>query len=215
MKRKRIRGSMALAALLALALVASACGGASSGIEYKDPEDRALFVIPDDWNLYEPDELVSLPVVPFSSSFSDSLPILQRVAFDGATGRDPNNLAVSAAGATYPIGVFTVRSTGANRDFLSRSVLEEAVVSQQAFTVGQELLAEDFDFGRDYEGIRRFVPFQDNTTQDEGVVYYLSVTNPEETVIYTIAAGCSRTCWDTYQDDIIGVVDSWIVNTRK
>ena len=111
--------------------------------------------------------------------------------------------------------MFTVRSIGANRDFLSRSILEEAVIPQQVFTVGQDIVAEDFDFGRNYEGIRRFVPIQDTTTEDEGIVYYVSVTNPEETTIFTIAAGCSRACWEAFQDDIVGVVDSWIVNTRQ
>lgn len=215
MKRKRIRGSVALAALLSLALVAAACGGTSSGIEYKDPEDRALFVIPDDWNLYQPDELVTVPSVPFSFAYAESLPVIARVAFDGAAGRDPANLAVSAAGAAYPVGVFTVRSIGGNRDFLSRNVLEDAVVPQQVFTVGEDILAEDFDFGRDYEGIRRFVPIQDTTTEDEGIVYYVTVTDPGETTIFTIAAGCSRACWGIFQDDIVGVVDSWIVNTRR
>ena len=203
--------------LVVLGLVATACGSSSTGVtEYKDPEDRALFVIPDDWNLYQADELVDVSVVPFSTQFTDGLPVIQQVAFDGAAGRDINNLSVSAAAATYPVGAFTVRSIGAaNRDFVSRSVLEEMVVPQGLFEQGSELLAEDFDFGRNYEGIRRFIPFQDSTTEDQGVVYFVTVTNPDETAIYTIAAGCSTACWETFQDDIVGVVDSWIVNTRQ
>ena len=205
------------AAIAALALVAAACGGsAGGGTEYEDPNERALFVLPEGWNLYGPDELTSLPFVPFGFAYTDTFPIVQQVAFDGAPGRDPSNLTVSTPGAAYPVGTFTIRSVGTtSRDFLSRGLLKNAVVPSEVFTIGDDLLAEDIDFGRDYEGIRRFIPFQDENTEEQGVVYFITVTNPDDTAIYTIAAGCSTTCFETFQDDIQGVVDSWIVNTRQ
>lgn len=211
------QGGRLVAAAAAFALFGVACGGDVSGtVKYEDPDERALFVLPADWNLYESDELTDLAFVPFGFAYTETFPIVQQVAFDGAPGHNPSNLTVPTAGSAYPVGTFTIRSVGASsRDFVSRSLLEDAIVPAQVFTIGDELLSEDIDFGREYEGIRRFIPFQDENTSEQGVVYFVSVTSPDDSVIYSIAAGCSTTCWETFQADIQGVVDSWIVNTRQ
>ncbi len=206
-----------LLAIALLALVASGCGGVANRIEYKDPEDQALFKIPDDWHLYRSDELAGLSEIPFVSPAGASpLAVLTQVAFDGAPGRDISNLDISAAASGYPVGAYSVRSVGFDdRDALSRRMLSEAVLSPAAYTLGNDVLIEDFDFGRNYEGIRRFLPFTETATAAQGIVYFVSVTNPDDTRVYSIAAGCSNACWETHGEEIVDVVDSWLVNTRQ
>lgn len=203
-------------AIALLSLVAAACGGVADRIEYKDPADEALFKIPNDWHLYRSDELAGLGEVPFVTPVGGSpLAVLTQVAFDGAPGRDISNLDVSAASAGYPIGAYSVRSVGfEERDDLSRQMLSETVLSPFVYTLGEDVLAEDFDFGRNYEGIRRFVPFTETATADQGIVYFVSITNPDDTRVYSMAAGCSNACWETHGAEIVDVIDSWLVNTR-
>ncbi len=212
---QRLRGRTL--AIAVLSFVAAACGGVADQIEYKDPADRALFKIPNDWHLYSSDELAGLAEVPFvTPTGATPLSVLIQVAFDGAPGREVSNLDVSVASARYPVGVYTVRSVGfEDRNILSRQLLSEAVLSPLKYTPGQEILTEDFDFGRDYDGIRSFVAFTETATADRGIVYFISVTDPEDTRVFSMAAGCSNACWESYADDIVKVVDSWLVNTRQ
>ena len=207
---------MATAAAL-LSLIAAACGGAADRIEYKDPAGRALFKIPNDWHIYESDDLAGLLAVPFVTPIGGSpLAVLSQVAFDGAPGRDISNLVVPVASAGYPVGAYSVRSVGFDdRDTLSRQLLAETVLAPFGYILGDALLSEDFDFGRNYDGIRRFVPFTDATTADQGIVYFVSVTDPNDTKVFSMAAGCSNACWETYGEDIVEVVDSWLVNTKQ
>jgi hypothetical protein len=195
-------------------IVASCGGGDGDSIEFKDPEERALFELPNDWHLYEADELAQVPSIPFVNA--GEYPIITQVGFDGGPGRAVSNLTTdSIAAVDYPVGAYTVRAVGTEaRDDLSRSAMQDLIISDNAFQLGQLILSEDFDFGRDYEGIRRWIPYIDQTTAQTGLVYFISVTDPEDTTVYTMAAGCSAECWEQYRDDIIGVVDSWIVNTR-
>jgi hypothetical protein len=202
------------AALVPLLIVAAACSGTSSSIEYKAPDDSALFRVPQDWHIYSADELTSIQNRPFVTNFGDQLAVLSEVGFDGAPGASVANLSVAVAAAEYPVGTFVVRAVGeSEREAVSRSLLEQAVLWPEAFTVA-EGVEEDFSFD-DFEGIRRFVPFQDQDTEQQGLVYYISVTDPEDTRIFSMAAGCSRTCWEIYGDEIVEVVDSWLVNTRR
>lgn len=201
--------------LAAFALIVAACGGGSAdSTEFKDPEERALFEIPNGWHLYEADELAQVPAVPFVNA--SEFPLVTQVGFDGGPGRAVTNLSAdSLAAVDYPVGAYTVRAVGTEeRDSLSRAALQDLVISDNAYQLGQVILSEDFDFGRDYEGIRRWIPYVDQTTAQTGLVYFISVTDPADTTVYTMAAGCSAVCWEQYRDDIIGVVDSWIVNTR-
>ena len=202
--------------LAALALATVACGGSSSSIEYKAPDESALFRIPADWHLYEADELSEIPVRPFVTNFGATLAILNEVGFDGAPGRGVTNLDVGVAGVTYPVGSFVVRSVGSfERDQMSRALLEQTVLWPEDFSVSEQgLVKEDFSFA-DFAGIRRVLPFQDPQTQQEGLVYFISVTDPTDTKVFSIAAGCSLECFETHREEIIGVVDSWLVNTRQ
>ena len=203
------------AALLTLAV---ACGGGTpTSLEYEDPNQSAIFEIPREWHLYEADELTAVPTLPFVTDFGTQLSVVSKVGFDGATGRDVANLDVAISNAEYPVGSMVIRAVGsAERDLLSRNLLESAVIHTQAYTTSTNSgIAEDFRFDTGYEGIRRFVSFQAQESEDQGIAYYISVTNPDDSRIYTMAAGCSIACFETYRDRILEVVDSWLVNTRQ
>ncbi len=200
---------------LAFVLLAAACGSGDKGNVYEDPDERVLFELPDGWNVYEQDELMGLSDVPFATDTSD-LPVISSVAFDGAPGRSVDNLVTSIASANYPIGSQVIRSVSSDqRDLLSRSLLEDTVFSYNRLESAQEIVNEDFSFGSDYDGIRRFVGFVDGTTSEQGAIYFVSVTDPTDSTIYTMAAGCSVACFQQYQAEIQEVVDSWLVNTNQ
>ncbi|MDH3498514.1 MAG: hypothetical protein OEM97_00180 [Acidimicrobiia bacterium] len=199
----------------ALVLVATACGSAQSSSVYEDPDERVLFEIPDGWNVYDNAELAQLQEVPFTAG-STELPVLANVAFDGAPGRSVENLNTSIASATFPIGAQVIRSVSSSqRDLLSRQLLEDTVFSFSTLESTQDILTEDFSFGGDYDGIRRFIGFVDDGTSEQGAIYFVSVTDPGDTTIYTMAAGCSVACFEQYQTQIVEVVDSWLVNTNQ
>ena len=207
---------LAAGAFAAFVLIAAACGGSGDGgsIKFQDPDDRAVFEVPDDWHLYSADELAAVSFIPFANE--GLFPIVAQIGFDGGPGRATTNLTESIAAVGYPVGTYTVRSIGTEaRDVVSRGLLQDLVISDNAYQFGQVLLSEDFDFGKDFEGIRRWIPFVDQTTAQTGLVYFMSVTDPADPTVFTMAAGCSDVCWEQYAEEIIGVVDSWIVNTRQ
>lgn len=201
---------------LALVLAASACGGDSSRTEYKDPNDLALFKVPSDWNVYNATEVSNQPSLPFAINFADSVPISSIMAFDAAPGRNPVNLAKPIASVRYPVGTYVVRQVSrSERELLSRGSLESLVLWPEFYTVVARGAEEEVDLGNEFEGIRRILRFEDVTTQDRGMVAFVSVTNPDDSLIYSMAVGCSEVCFDQYNTDIIEVIESWAVNTRK
>jgi len=214
LNNRRAGRMVALAAVFVVA--AAACGGTASGrVQYKDPDDLALFEVPNDWNLYTADELTQ-QTLPFVTNFVDTLPIASIAAFDAGTGRSVANLEQPVSSVRYPVGSFVVRDVSrGERDLLSRASLETLVLWPEYYTVTSRGSDTDFDFGDDYKGIRRILQFEDLATQDRGVVAFVSVTNPDDSLIYAMAVGCSEECFEQFTDDIIEVVDSWVVNTRK
>lgn len=201
----------------AIAVVSVACGGdATAGLQYKDPDDLALFEIPDGWNLYTEDELALLNL-PFVTATGDILPLATVAAFDAGTGRSTNNLLQSVSSVRYPVGTFTVRNVSREeREFLSRGTLEQMVLWPENFTITNRLADSDFDFGNDYEGVRRVLQFEDPQSQQRGAVVFISVTNPDDSRILSMAVGCSEECFfEQYAEEIIEVVDSWVVNTSE
>lgn len=206
-----------LAILLAVMLTAGACAAAhGGGLIYTDPEDRFLLELPPGWNLYSLDELTTLGALPFNSSFQGlDLPTLAAVAFDASPLRDVANLGVALTEANYPLGAASVRTVSEEaRDFVSRVLLTQSVVPYRAAPNYQELTKEDFSFGDGYDGVRVLVAYTGETGAQVAVVYLIAVTDPEDRRLYSIAAGCSRSCFVENQDEIVRVVDSWLVNTR-
>jgi hypothetical protein len=216
--RMNNRGIRRLSVLVAgVALLAAACGGAEGGgLQYKDPDDLALFEVPEDWNLYTEDELLLLNL-PFVTATGDILPLATVAAFDAGTGRSTNNLLQSVSSVRYPVGTFSVRNVSREeREFLSRGTLEQMVLWPENFTVTNRVADTDFDFGNDYEGVRRVLQFEDPQSQERGAVVFVSVTNPDDSRILSMAVGCSEECFfEQYAEEIIEVVDSWVVNTSE
>ena len=155
-----------LAALIAVAMALSACGGGNPDtITYRDADNRSLFELPKDWNLYPADELVQVGPVPFLPDIGGYRPV-SFVAFDGAAGRSLDNLRVEVAASPHPIGAQIIRQISPeDRSLLSRQILALSAYDLVNAAQGVEMIqSEDFSFGRDYDGIRRLV----GVTDDDG-----------------------------------------------
>lgn len=201
----------------ACALMLSACTSGDSGlVRYTDPEDRTLFALPNDWNVYQFDELATLDALPFVTSVQGlEFPAVSSVGFDAGPVRDPANLQADLIEAGYPIGSASIRTVGpSERDFLSRFTLTQSVLPYRSLTNAQEISKEDFSFGNGFDGVRVLVTYTDPTGQRIGVAYLISVTDAEDELLYTMVAGCSFECFRDNRETIEGVVDSWLVNTR-
>ena len=69
--------------VLAGAMLLTACGGDDPDTTvYRDADNRSLFKLPNDWNLYRADELSLIAPVPFVPDLGGYRPI-SFVAFDG------------------------------------------------------------------------------------------------------------------------------------
>lgn len=203
--------------LAATGLLMSACGGDSANVvTYTDTERLGRFQIPERWHTYELDELSALADLPFDEPVQGfSFPAVSSLAFDGDPVRDVAHLSRDLFNAEYPIGLMSVRQIGeTQKDFLSRAVLTQSVLPYYNLANSQELTKEDFTFGGGFDGVRVLVSFEDEAGQNQGVAYLITVSNPDDTRMYSMIAGCSRECFITHQETIVGVVDSWLVNKR-
>lgn len=211
--KPRIR---ACAAAVAAALALGACGlGSPDSVTYRDAENRSLFELPDEWNLYTADELIRVTPVPFLPDIGGYLPI-SFVAFDGAAGRSLDNLAVDATTSPYPIGAHIIRQISPEeKDLLSRRIMTLAAYDVTQGGQGVQIDTWDFTFGRDYSGIGAQLRLTNEDGRRQGLVYVLAVTNPEGTELYSMAAGCSRDCFTRQRQQIVDAVNSWAVNTRR
>ena len=219
MRTRTHRGlqSRRLAAVAALlAIVAAACTSGSSEIQqYRDPDNLALFEVPNDWHVYDADDLTAAPIVPFATDVGDFLPISNIAAFDAAPGRSLDNLSRSIASVRYPVGSYVVRDVDREeRELLNRVTLESLVLRSDVFTVLSRAQESELDLGNRFEGIRRILLFEDTTTQQRGVVLFVSITNPDDSNILAMAVGCSEACFEQFTLDIFEVVESWVVNTK-
>jgi hypothetical protein len=185
-------------------------------VTYTDTERLGRFQIPEQWHTYELSELSALDDLPFDEPVQGfTFPPVSSIAFDGDPVRDVTHLSRALPEAEYPIGLMSVRQIGeTEKDFLSRALLTQSVLPYYNLANSQELQKEDFTFGGGFDGVRVLVAYEDEAGQNQGVAYLITVSNPEDTRMYSIIAGCSRECFITHQDTIVGVVDSWLVNKR-
>jgi len=206
-----------VAAALAAVMALAACGsGSADTTTYRDSSDRTLFELPNAWNVYVADELTQLGAVPFIPDLGSGYPAVSFVAFDGAAGRDLQNITLDVTQSPYPIGAHVIRSIGSqDRDLLSRQTLALSAYDLGTAQGIQAIESEDFSFGREYDGIRRLVGITGDDGELAGAIYILAVTNPDTTEMYSMAAGCSLTCFNEQADEIFKAVDSWLVNTRQ
>jgi len=206
---------VALSTIVALALAACS-SGESNLVTYTDNDRLSRFDVPTDWNLYEFPEISTLSDLPFDETVQGlAFPAMVSVGFDAAPVRDVDALAGSLADADYPIGAAHVRSVGEReRDYVSRAVLTQSVVPYLALANPQEIQKEDFSFGDGFDGVRVLFAFEGDTGAQQGVAYMISVSDPEDSRIYSIIAGCKRECFIANQDAITKVIDSWLVNKK-
>jgi len=200
-----------------LLFLLAACSNAGSGVvTFTDEERLSRFDIPESWNVYELTELSSLEDLPFDEQVQGfSFPAITSVGFDGGPVRDVSNLAANLPEADYPIGSMSVRQVGeVEKDLLSRAMLTQSVLPYYGLANSEEISKEDFSFGEGFDGVRVLVAFQDEAATGQGVAYMISVSNEDDTRIYSMIAGCNRECFIANQETIEGVVDSWLVNKR-
>lgn len=193
----KILGSTRVWILLAFAgFAVTACGdGESETVTHTDPQRLSRFEAPQDWHVYDFAELSTLADLPFDEQVQGfSFPAITSLGFDGAPVKDVNQLTAPLPEAAYPIGAASVRQVGdRERDFLSRAVLTQSVIPYFGLANPQELQKEDFSFGDGFEGVRLLVSFQSETSPEQGVAYLVSVSDPDDSRIYSIVAGCNRT----------------------
>jgi hypothetical protein len=200
-----------------VAVMLAACSGADEGVVTVTDEERlSRFDLPESWHTYELAELSELEDIPFDEQVQGfSFPAITSVGFDGGPVRDVSNLESSLAEADYPIGSMSVRQVGeVEKDLLSRAMLTQSVLPYYGLSNSEEITKEDFTFGNGFDGVRVLVAFQDEAATGQGVAYLISVSNEDDTRIYSMIAGCNRECFIANQDTIEGVVDSWLVNKR-
>lgn len=198
-------------------LALAACSGTNSDARtITDDQSLTRFDLPNEWHSYELAELSTLEDLPFDSEFQGfSYPAITSIGFDGAPVEDVSHLETALADADYPIGAASVRQVGdRERDFLSRATLTQSVIPYLTMPNPEEVEKQDFSFGSGFDGVRVLVSFQSETGDDLGVAYLISVSNPEDTRIYSIVAGCNRDCFIANQETITKVVDSWLVNKK-
>ena len=198
------------------ALLLAGCGVTDSDTTvYKDLENRSLFELPKEWNLYRADELSLITPIPFVPDMGGYQPI-SFVAFDGAAGRNLANLNLDVTTSPFPIGAHIIRQISTEeKELLSRRLMARLAYDVTGPGQGVEIDTWDFTFGREFEGIGATVGLTNEEGSSQGLVYLLSVTNPSTTELYSIAAGCSLECFVRERDQIVGAVESWIVNTRQ
>ena len=209
-------GSRAMLLLLAgLAMSACSDGGADTRT-VTDEQRLNRFDVPADWHVYELSELSTLDQLPFDAPYQGfTFPAVASMGFDGAPVEDVSFLTTSLAEAEYPLGAASVRQVGdVEREFLSRAMLSQSVLPYRSLANAEELQKEDFSFGSGFDGVRVLVSFENETGNDLGVAYMISVSDPDDTRIYSIVAGCNRECFIANQDTITKVVDSWLVNKK-
>lgn len=200
-----------------MALVGAACGSsADSGLQsVRDPDRLMFFQVPEGWTVFAPADLEGVTTTPFVSQDAElTLPVRSRVVFQGI-GRDAGVPDDNVSDSEYPVGSAVVRTIPASqRDQISRYWLAELVVPYHGQPVASEELKQDISLGDGFDGVQLIVAYNDSTTSTDTAVFFISVTDPEVTTMYSIAVGCSVACFNANIDAILGVIDSWLVNTR-
>ncbi|HEX5630377.1 MAG TPA: hypothetical protein VFY15_01830 [Acidimicrobiia bacterium] len=203
--------------VLVLSLVAAGCAsGTDSGLTgVRDAAEQMYFEVPEEWAVYLSDDLSGSTETPFVNQSAElNLPVFSRVVFHAA-GVDAGLPETNTSNVDYPVGAAVVRSIPASmRDQISRYWLAELVLPYHSHPVAQEELKEDISLGEGFDGVKILVLYNDTETETDAAAFLISVTDPEVEFMYSIAIGCSLSCFNEHAQSIIDVVDSWLVNTR-
>jgi hypothetical protein len=202
---------------LLCAAVLAACSGASAAAnQYRDPDGELVMTVPESWHIYDPGQVAALSTMPFVNQPNGvTLPAVRVAAFDGAPTADVGNVTKDLATVTFPIGATAIRTIGdQERDFVSRYLISQAVLPYYGYSHPSENLREDFSFGDGYDGVRRRITYTSSDGTTTGVAYFIAVTDPGDTQMFSVLAGCSLDCYSQNQTEIEQAVDSWLVNTK-
>lgn len=208
----------ATAFLAVLALALTACSSGSSSVQvYRDPDRQTKFEVPADWRIYDGTELSGIAETPFVTQDAVfEFPVVSRVVFDASPSTSPAGIGVAVADADFPIGSSVVRRIPVElREHVSRYVLAEAVLPYHSHEVAEERIKQDFKLDNDFEGVQLMIFYREDAASTDGGAFFISLTDPDVTTLYTVAVGCSLECFSLFADDIVSVVDSWLVNTRE
>lgn len=216
-----------LLTIAATAIVASACGQSvstsadcpelrsSPTCRYSDSDNRMIFDLPSDWNYYLADSLVQFDTIPIIPRIGSPIPDTY-IAFDGAAGADPANVTIPVTAAPFPVGAQIIRSISLEeKQLISRQSLLEATYDFQSAQGIEIYSAGDFSFGDDFDGISGVYGVTNNDGAEQGAIYVVAVTNPDATVMYSMAIGCTLSCFNSRSEEIVNAVESWLVNTRQ
>lgn len=210
-----LRRLLPIAMLLAVA--GAACSeGADAGLQAVRDDSRLMFFeVPDEWAVFGTADLEGVIDTPFVAQDPDfTLPVVSRVVFQGV-GADAGIPGTDVSSFSYPVGSAVVRTISeSQRDIMSRYLLQEMVVPYHGQPAAQEILKEDVSLGDGFAGVQMVVAYTDGTTDRDAAVAFISITDPAVDRMFSIAVGCSLECFQEHQTAILGVVDSWLVNTR-
>jgi len=208
--------SRRLAAVLVAGVLIGACGDASGSDlrTVRDDGRQMFFEIPSDWSVLDESVVQTLGVTPFVDQGVLNMPIVSRVVFHGpGLAAADTTLDPSIVGS--PVGSAVIRAIpdGA-RDFMSRYVLAEAVVPYHDRAIATEYLKQDIEIADGYQGVQLLITYADTEEQVPAAILFVSVTDPLDQTLYSIAVGCSSECFNRYGEAIGDIIDSWLVNTR-
>ena len=202
-------------AVAAGALLLASCAG--TGFRYvKSSETNTYFKVPQEWRLFEEDEIFEHGGSRISPQQQEAAKRGQWiVAFDADPEPSLSHLLESTA--TNPSGFAKVRVlSDRERETYSLSSLRNSVYPIDTLEdQGQEvevLSSEDVVTDGGLRGIRIVY----NLEQDERflTVNQTSLVDPSTRLLYVFAIGCEANCYVQNEEVIEEVVDSWTVKER-
>jgi len=200
-----------------LGLILGACGSQQAKVNsYSDEAHRIYFEVPSEWHIYEDHDLESVESQFAGPIYTYVLPIAERVGIDGFPSVNADNLDQRLSSAQFPIGEVVIRRVGPDvRDQVSRSLVREAGFPLSSFDKVTSYFQEDLNLGSGYLGQKALASYEDPEGGPVGAVYLAAVSDASDEHIYSIAVGCSVSCFNENRDAISKVVSSWLVNVRQ
>jgi hypothetical protein len=166
---------------------------------------HAFFKLPDDWTLYEEDELASVAadVSPEERAALEANQWL--VIFDASPEPAPNHISPFSA---FPTGFAQVRALFPSEGDYSINSLRNEI-----FPIDELRADDDFELHSDEE---LDVPgemegFRLEFSLGRGEVQQVGVFDPAANVIYLLVISCEATCYQQQRNVIDRVVESWTV----
>jgi hypothetical protein len=202
---------VAASAVLAAAVIATACGG--SGYQYvSNRAAGTYFKVPDDWELFEvpvdrPDALI--PDRPW------------QVVFDASPEPSVDHVGDFT---DYPVGFARVVSYTSESDRSAASL-----GSLRAMAIGGQ--GDPLALIRDGDDRLELVDYEDvvdddgyhgnriilNIKQQDGrfaTVAQIAMLDPATTKLYQLHVACSSACFDRYRTEIDRLLDSWTIEPK-